>query len=100
MAEIRFGDLSPGWQRTYRIIQLCACIICVAVLILTLILWDLKYIPIVFFAAAVSNAVEMVDRFRKKTRSSKRQVGWGIVFLVLALICLVLTAAGIYLLWR
>ena len=99
MAEIRFGDSTPGWQRLYRIIQISACVICVAVMILSLILWDIKYIPLVFFAAAVSNAMEMIDRFRKK-RGGKRKVGAGLVFLLLALICLALTAVGIYLLWR
>ena len=100
MAEIRFGESSPGWQKAYRIVQVAACVICVAVMILTLILWDIKYIPIVFFAAGVSNTMESIDRFRKKTPKSKRKVGWGLLFLLLALICLALSVAGIYLLWR
>ena len=100
MAEIRFGDYSPGWHKAYRIIQISACAVCAAVLVLTLILWDIKYIPIVFFAAAVSNAVEMVDRLRKQKPGSKRKVGAGLIFLLLALVCLALTAAGVFLLWR
>ncbi len=99
MAEIRFGDSTPGWQRAYRIIQISSCAVCVAVLILTLILWDIKYIPLVFFAAAVSNGAEMADRLRKR-RQGKRKVGWGLVFLLLALVCLALTVTGIWLLWR
>ena len=100
MAEIRFGDYAPGWQKTYRITQIVACAVCVAVLILSLILWDIKYIPLVFFAAAVSNAMEMADRFRKKKPGSKRKTGAALLFLLLSLICLALTAAGIFLLWR
>ena len=70
------------------------------ILILSLILWDIKYIPLVFFAAAVSNAMEMADRFRKKKPGSKRKTGAALLFLLLSLICLALTAAGIFLLWR
>ena len=99
MAGIQFGDHSPGWHRAYHIVQLAMAAICVAVLILTLVLWDIKYIPVVFLAAGVSNAMEAADRWRKK-RSGKREIGKTVVFLLLALLCFALAAAGIFLLWR
>lgn len=98
MAGIQFGDHSPVWQRTYHIVQLVMAAVCVVVLILTLVLWDIKYIPAVFLAAGVSNAMEAADCWRKK-RGGKRKIGRTTIFLLLALLCFALAVAGIFLLW-
>ena len=98
MAEIRFSSYSPAWQRVYRITQLVMCAACVVSLILALILWSLKPLPVVFFAAAAANGMEAANRFRKK-RANKRQIGQTVLFAVFAALCLVLAAAAVFLLW-
>ena len=98
MAEIKFGNYNPAWQRAYRVTQTAMCAVCAAVLVLMLVLWSIRPVPAVFLAAGISNGMEAADRFRKK-RGNKRKIGQTLLFAVLAAVSLCLAAAAIYLLW-